>query len=215
MDSAAARAATEGLLDSAKPSDEELLLRYRDHAVPEAFRELLHRYERELFSYLCRYLRDETLAEEVFQAVFMRVHEKARLFEEGRAFRPWLYSIATHQAIDALRKAGRRRTTSLDTVHGEVEMDGTTLLDLLEDPTGGPLAQLEEHERSEWARQAVDGLPQYLRDVVLLVYFQGLKFREAADALGIPLGTVKSRMHQALVRLNAAWKRTHLTTDDR
>lgn len=215
MDFAASRAATEPRPEPPKPSDEELLLDYRNSANPNAFRELLHRYERELFSYLCRYLRDENLAEEVFQAVFMRVHEKARMFDEGRAFRPWLYSIATHQAIDALRKAGRRRTTSLDTVHGEVEMDGTTLLELLEDRTGTPLAQLEERERSAWARQAVDDLPQYLRDVVLLVYFQGLKFREAADALGIPLGTVKSRMHQALVRLNAAWRRTHLASDDR
>ena len=196
-------------------SDEELIARYRDRADPDAFRELLHRYERELFNYLCRYLRDRALAEEVFQTVFLRVHQKAQLYEPGRAFRPWLYSIATHQAIDALRKAGRRRMTSLDTVHGQNEMDGTTLLDLLEDRTSGPLAQLEEHERSAWARQAVDELPHALRDVVLLVYFQGLKFREAAEALGIPLGTVKSRMHQALVRLNAAWRRTHQAPDDR
>lgn len=215
MDSAAPGVLTEKRAEMPAPSDEELLARYRDRADPAAFRELLHRYERELYSYLCRYVRDASLAEEVFQAVFMRVHEKARLFEPGRTFRPWLYSIATHQAIDALRKAGRRRMASLDTVHGETEMDGTTLLDLLEDRGGGPLEELEEHERSEWARKAVDELPHALRDVVLLVYFQGLKFREAADALEIPLGTVKSRMHQALVRLNAAWRRTHHSADDR
>jgi RNA polymerase sigma-70 factor, ECF subfamily len=195
--------------DVSKLSDEELLLRYRDQANHDAFRELLHRYERELFSYLCRYLRDESLAEEVFQTTFLRVHEKARLFEKGRAFRPWLYSIATHQAIDALRRAGHRHATSLDTLHGDVDMDGTTLLDMLEDRDGSPVALLEEHERSAWTRQAVDDLPQHLREVVLLIYFQGLKFREAAEILGIPLGTAKSRMHEALVRLNAAWRRNH------
>ncbi|HWB11576.1 MAG TPA: RNA polymerase sigma factor [Pirellulales bacterium] len=190
-------------------SDEDLLLRYRDSGDAAAFRELLRRYEGELFSYLCRYLRDESLAEEVFQTVFLRVHEKARLFEGGRALRPWIYSIVTHQAIDALRKRGRRSATSLDTIHGDAEMDGTTLLDMLEDRDGSPAKRLEEHEKSEWARRAVDELPEHLREVVLLIYFQGLKFRKAAEILGIPLGTAKSRMHEALMRLNAAWRRNH------
>lgn len=212
--------ATSGLLAEALPdisqlSDEDLLLRYRDSADPDAFRELLRRYERELFSYLCRYLHDASLAEEVFQTVFLRVHEKSRLFEQGRAFRPWLYSIATHLAIDVLRKAGHRHATSLDTIHGDAEMDGTTLLDMLEDRDGSPSKRLEEHERSEWAHKAVDALPRHLREIVLLIYFQGLKFREAAEILGIPEGTAKSRMHEALVRLNAAWRRNHSACDDR
>jgi len=190
-------------------SDEQLLLRYRDTGDQDAFRELLHRYERELYSYLSRYLRDASLAEEVFQTTFLRVHEKASLYEEGRAVRPWIYSIATHQAIDALRRAGRRQTVSLNAEHGDGEAAGSTLLDLLADRTNGPLAESETRERSAWARKAVDQLPEYLREVVLLIYFQGLKFREAAEVLGIPLGTVKSRMHLALVRLNEAWNRSH------
>ncbi|HWB14615.1 MAG TPA: sigma-70 family RNA polymerase sigma factor [Pirellulales bacterium] len=209
MTNAPQAAVAEQQPDLSNFSDEDLLLRYRDSSDAAAFQELLHRYERELFNYLSRYLRDQSLAEEVFQTVFLRVHERARLFEEGRAFRPWIYSIATHQAIDALRKTGRRPTTSLDAIHGDAEMDGTTLLDMLEDRDGSPAKRLEEHERSEWARRAVDELPEHLRDVVLLIYFQGLKFREAAEILGIPLGTAKSRMHEALVRLNAAWRRNH------
>lgn len=193
----------------AECSDEELLLRYRDTTDQDAFAELVRRYERELYSYLCRYLRSTSLAEEVFQATFLRVHEKARLYEEGRSFRPWIYSIATHQAIDALRRAGRHRTVSLDTAKDEIEMDGGTLLGLLAKHEPGPLAQVEEAERSDWARQAVHQLPDALREVVLLVYFQGLKYREAAEILGIPIGTVKSRVHLAIHELNAAWRRTH------
>jgi RNA polymerase sigma-70 factor (ECF subfamily) len=209
MTKAAHAAVAEQQPDLSSFSDEDLLLRYRDSGDAATFRELLHRYERELFSYLCRFLRDDSLAEEVFQTVFLRVHEKARLFKEGRGFRPWIYSIATHQAIDALRRTGRHPTTSLNTVHGDAEMGGTTLLDMLEDRDDSPAKRLEEHERSEWARRAVDELPPHLREVVLLIYFQGLKFREATETLGIPLGTAKSRMHEALMRLNAAWRRNH------
>jgi RNA polymerase sigma-70 factor (ECF subfamily) len=195
-------------------SDEQLLLRYRDAGDQDAFRELLHRYERELYSYLRRYLRDASLAEEVFQSTFLRVHEKVRLYEEGRGVRPWLYSIATHQAIDMLRKMGRRSAVSLNAEHGDMTAGGSTLLELLQDEGRSPIAQLELAERSAWARKAVDELPDHLREVVLLIYFQGLKFREAAEVLSIPLGTVKSRMHLALVRLNEAWNRSHRSASE-
>jgi RNA polymerase sigma-70 factor (ECF subfamily) len=190
----------------APESDEQLLLRYRDTGDERAFEALVHRYERELYSYLVRYLKDTSLAEEVFQEVFLRVHKKARLFESGRPCRPWLYAIATHLAIDKLRRVGRHKVLSLErgaALEGEEE---TGLIDLLEQPGAGPLEQLEDAERRRWIRQAVDDLPEHLRQVILLVYFQGLKYSEAAAVLGIPIGTVKSRMHAALVKLGEAWQ---------
>src|SRR4029453_1322817 len=86
-------------------SDEELLAGYRI-GYTAAFTELVHRYERELYNYLRRYLGDATLAEDVFQNTFLQLHVKLDLYDKGRLVRPWLYTIATHQAIDALRKAG-------------------------------------------------------------------------------------------------------------
>ena len=88
--------------------------RYRDEGPEAVFTELVHRYERELYRYLARYLGDPTLADDVFQNTFLQVHLKRGLYENGRPFRPWLYAIATHQAVDALRKAGRHPTVSLD-----------------------------------------------------------------------------------------------------
>jgi RNA polymerase sigma-70 factor, ECF subfamily len=93
-------------------SDEELLNQYRKTGVRHAFDELVHRYERELFSYLRRYLGDATLAEDAFQAAFFQVHLKCEQFEEGRKVRPWLYTIATNQAIDAQRRNKRHRLVS-------------------------------------------------------------------------------------------------------
>src|SRR5438874_2879239 len=100
--------------DLAQPTDEELLSRYRNEGRTEDFDRLVHRYERELYRYLARYLGDAALADDVFQNTFLQVHLKRGLYEDGRPVRPWLYAIATHQAIDALRKLGRHPTISLD-----------------------------------------------------------------------------------------------------
>src|SRR3954452_9535619 len=94
-------------------SDEALLTRYRDEGRTEDFDELVHRYEGELYRYLARYMGDASLAEDVFQNTVLQVHLKRGLYEEGRPVRPWLYSIATHQAVDSLRKVGRHPKVSL------------------------------------------------------------------------------------------------------
>ena len=91
-------------LDLEHRSDEELLLEYRVSEDAAVFAELVSRYERELYNYLRRFLGDGSLAEDVFQATFLQVHVKSDLFESGRKFRPWLYMIATNQAIDAQRR---------------------------------------------------------------------------------------------------------------
>jgi RNA polymerase sigma-70 factor (ECF subfamily) len=189
-------------------TDEELLLGYRESGEADLFSELVHRYERELFSYLRRYLGDAEMAEDAFQAAFLQVHLKCEQYEPGRAFRPWLYTIATNQAIDAQRRSRRHRMVSLDRASGASGEDVGKLIDLLasKDPT--PTAQLSAEERRLWLHQAVEQLPAALRDVVNLVYFQDLKYREAAESLDIPVGTVKSRMHAAVAKLHEAWNQT-------
>ena len=188
--------------------DEELLWRFcRGQA--EAFGTLVRRYERELYGYLRRYLGDGNLAEDVFQNTFLQVYLKCGQFEQGRPVRPWLYTIATHQAIDALRRNGRHQAVRLeqpvpDGGDGEV----STLLELLESRSTGPLDCAADEERRERVRAGVEGLPEFLRQVLILAYYQGLKYREIADVLGIPVGTVKSRLHTALVKLHEAWAET-------
>ncbi len=189
-------------------TDEELLMGYRESGEADLFSELVHRYERELFSYLRRSLGDAEMAEDAFQAAFLQVHLKCKQYESGRAFRPWLYTIATNQAIDAQRRSRRHRMVSLDRSGGADGDDVGKLIDLLASKEPTPTAQLSADERRIWLHQAVDQLPAALRDVVNLVYFQDLKYREAADALEIPVGTVKSRMHAAVAKLHEAWNQT-------
>ena len=104
---------SESAHDLSPVSDESLMSRYRDTGLEATFTELVHRYERELFRYLARYLGDSTLADDVFQNTFLQIHQRG-LYEDGRPFRPWLYAIASHQAVDAMCKAGRHPTISLD-----------------------------------------------------------------------------------------------------
>ncbi|MFO0959822.1 MAG: sigma-70 family RNA polymerase sigma factor [Isosphaeraceae bacterium] len=186
--------------DLARETDEVLLSRYRESGRPADFNELVRRYERELYRYLARYLGDSSLADDVFQNTFLQVHQKRALYEDGRPVRPWLYSIATHQAVDALRKVGRHPAVSLDQ-----QLDGGgeagSLVDLLVSDTPGPLSDLQERERQEWVRNAVAKLPETLRQTLVMAYYQDMKYREIAEALHIPVGTVKSRLHAALTKL--------------
>jgi RNA polymerase sigma-70 factor (ECF subfamily) len=186
-------------------SDEVLLVRFQG-GEREAFAVLVHRYERELFGYLRRYLGDGTLADDVFQNTFLQLYIKVDKYEPGRPVRPWLYTIATHQAIDALRRAGRHQALSLEQQResgddGEVR----TLTGMLESRDPGPMDLAHAEERRLSVRASVERLPEFLRQVVVLAYYQGLKYREIADILGIPVGTVKSRLHAALVKLQEAW----------
>jgi len=186
-------------------SDEELLARFcRGQA--DAFGALLKRYERELYGYLRRYLGDSDLAEDVFQNTFVQLYIKSGQYEIGRPVRPWLYTIATPQAIDALRRNGRHQALSLDQNQKEMD-DGEvrSLLELLETRGPGPVDLAEAEERRQRVRASVESLPDFMKQVVILAYYQGLKYREIAEIMEIPVGTVKSRLHAALVKLQEAW----------
>ncbi len=187
-------------------SDEDLLNRYCQVQDSKAFGFLVHRYERELYSYLRRYLGDAAMAEDAFQGTFLQIHLKCGQFEAGRKFRPWLYTIATNQAIDGQRRNKRHRMVSLDRRQtGDSEEDLGALAELLVSREAGPVKEVDAEERRRWIRDAVRALPEPLKGAVNLVYYQGLKYREAAEALKVPVGTVKSRLHTAITKLNEAW----------
>ena len=185
--------------------DEDLLARIRA-GQREWFGPLVRKYERELFGYLRRYVGDADLAADVFQNTFLAVFKKIQQYEPGRPARPWIYTIATHQAIDAMRRRARRRdTTSLLPPGDDSPEDSAQNLFVVLEAAGlSPPESAELGESRAQVREAVTNLPELLKQVVLLTYFQGLKYQDAAEILGVPLGTVKSRLHAALAKLTEA-----------
>jgi RNA polymerase sigma-70 factor (ECF subfamily) len=195
-------------------TDEELLRQYRETGDRDYFAELVSRYERELYSYLKRYLGHAEMAEDVFQASFLQVHLKAEQFAPDRRFRPWLYAIATNQAIDAQRRHRRQRMVSLEGIysgheHGEEDSPANWMVS--HEPSPG--AKTDEGERDESLRRAMSQLTDQMRLVIHLVYYQGLMYREAAEVMAVPVGTIKSRLHAAVAKLTEFWNQQHAESD--
>jgi RNA polymerase sigma-70 factor (ECF subfamily) len=190
-------------------TDEHLLSLYRSTREDQLFAQLVQRHERPLYRYLRRFLGDGTVAHDVLQSTLLKVHQNCNQFDARREFRPWLYRIATNQAIDEKRRRQLRQMSSLDASrpsgHSEARW---SFGDLVDDGQRSPAAQVETRERDASIRRAVEKLPERLKQVVRLVFFRGLKYQEAADALSLPVGTVKSRMHAAIVKLRAMWSDT-------
>lgn len=194
-------------------SDEAIFIRFRETGDRDLFAVLVKRYEREVFGYLKRYLGDQQLAEDAFQATFIAVFRKAEQFESGRTFRPWLYTIATNKAIDAQRAKKRSRLRSLDIdasnsgnssqSHGRQ----SSMLEQLVDTSADVQGDSARSETRQEVREALEELNDISKQVIHLVYFQGMKYSEAAETLDIPIGTVRSRLHMAIRKLQEVWQR--------
>jgi RNA polymerase sigma-70 factor, ECF subfamily len=190
--------------------DESLALEYAETGNQRAFEELVHRYEREIYSYLRHRLGDSHLAEDAFQTTFLQLHLKCHQFEPNRRLRPWLYTIANNQATDLLRRNRRHRATSLSNAAGWIGSSDQreSLGGRLEAIEASPMERLESAEDCQNTRLALDTIPAKLKQLLDLIAYQGLKYSEAANVLGIPLGTVKSRMSKALRSLREALETT-------
>lgn len=151
-------------------------------------RVLLRAYGAGLYGFALKRLRDPGLAEEVVQEVMVRVWRSADSFDDRRgSFRSWLYQIAANVVIDMHRRRGSR--PALARLAAE------------------PAAELEslEEEMERWQlRMVIANLRPEHREVISLVHFEGLKLREAAERLHVPVGTVKSRCYYALESLRVA-----------
>ena len=184
-------------------TDEQLLASYVGGDQP-AFAELVRRYQPEVFAFLLRFVGDASAAEDLFQETFVQVHRNARTFDPERRFRPWLFTIAANRARDYLRSSGRRTAQSLDNVTGAD--DQTTYLDLMESDVAPPPAELAAAEDVALVQHVLAGMPPLYREVLLLSYFNRFSYKQMAEMLGVPLGTVKSRLHAAVAAFAKAFK---------
>jgi len=164
----------------------------------EAFGELVRRYGDGVLGYLVKMSRNREQAEDLFQETFKRVHEKAHTFR-GSHFKSWLFRIATHVAIDGMRKRKRLRVVSLNQ---PLECPGGNCESLeavaTADDSCNPSEQAQQAELAEKVREAIELLPARQRATLVLAYYQQLSYREVAATLGCSLGTVKTQMYRAL-----------------
>ncbi len=179
--------------EAMEQTDEALMTAYVQGDAT-ALAVLVRRYADQLLGYLTRMVASRQQAEDVFQETFLRVHRKAASFTAGRRFKPWLFAIATHLAIDALR---RRRRTPVTVSLDAPAADEQPLAARLPDPSPDPAADAIRNEQRAQVRRALDALPPRQRAALVLAYFEGLSYSEAAQSLGCSVGTVKTQMSRA------------------
>lgn len=202
-----------GQRTAAEPADrlDERLLVASRNGDRNAFRTLMERHREDLLRFLVRFLGSRTAADDVFQETFLQVHLAADTFDAERRFRPWLFAIAANKARDFHRRSKRRATASLSSPVGVGE---ASLVDLMAADMPSPEAPAASGEVAQAVKRVVDEMPSHYREILLLSYFQRMSYQQVAECLGIPLGTVKSRLHAAVAHFSSAWKATREGQED-
>lgn len=162
-----------------------------------AFNDLVLTYQDGLYRWALSLVADEDLAGDLTQATFITAYEKLASFRGG-SFRSWLFTIARNRAFDELRRLKRRPTLSLDTSRNDDERELHAVL-----PDRAPLPEeaLLAAERAEHLENMLRSLPVEFQQVLRLVDIEEFDYQEAADTLRLPLGTVKSRLARARLRM--------------
>ena len=185
-------------------TDDRILAAQAAEGRQRAFRELLRRYERPVFSLIYRMVRDRSLAEDLSQEAFIRAFNAIASYNPGYKFSSWIFKIAHNLTIDHLRKK-RIDTISLHgSPHALTEEAQARTRPVVESLDERPDAYVENLELGSQIESAIGKLrPQY-RTVTLLRHVEGYSYREIAEIMELPLGTVKTYIHRARLELKEA-----------
>ena len=182
-------------------TDDELMAAFivGEAAAMEA---LYLRYRQSVYSWLLRMTGNAAEAEDIYQDVWLKVIRRASNYRSGN-FRAWLWQIVRNQMTDLMRK--KSPSLVLDApICADGEGEQTVVDQLSDDAAANALMQIEERERKSAVCDAIDMLPTAQKEVVLLRINGELSFKEIADMLAAPIGTVLARMHNAVKNLKAA-----------
>ncbi len=185
-------------------SDEELVREFIE-GHQNVFETLFKRYERKVFNLALRMLKDPDSAYDIVQGVFLKAFKHLPRFKGQSSFSTWLYSITMNTCRDALKKAKRWQTSSLD-----------ECLSLSANPTQFEPAKISQAKEDQKVLiEALGVLPHHLLEVILLREIEGLSYSEIAQVLNIPLGTVRSRLARARMELARYLQKVELNFKDR
>ena len=186
----------------AGPSDLEVIQRVRN-GESEAFRLLVERYQGRAYRLALRVLRDEEAARDAVQDAFVKAFTALARFEGRSSFFTWFYRLVMNQCLDARRRDKSGREVEYEEGGGQ-ELLPEASLELIPEVDGvsfAPAASLMRKELLEHLARAIEQLPPAARETLLLREVEGLSYAEIASALGIPKGTVMSRLHYARKQL--------------
>ncbi|MBM4391976.1 MAG: sigma-70 family RNA polymerase sigma factor [Deltaproteobacteria bacterium] len=164
------------------------------------YRPLVVRYQSRLFAMVRGMVRDDDDAKDIVQMAFVKAYQSLSSFRIDSSFYTWIYRIAMNLAIDHTRKNKRRKTTSFEEAVASRDEDGTLSEQHMDD---NPARELQRKQLRERIYGALDELTEDMREVVLLREVEGLSYKEIADVMGIPEGTVMSRLFYARKKLQA------------
>ena len=181
-------------------TDEQAMWRVQTQDDERAFAQLVQRWEGPIQRLCTRMVGDSHRGEDLAQEAFARVFAKRKEWQPSGKFSTWLWRIALNLCYDELRRKNRRAEASLDDDGGEAFVEAL----VAREPT--PDTSMVEQERGEMVRQALMRLSEAYRSVLVMRHYQDLKFREIAEVLDVPEGTVKSRMAEALTQMGRMLK---------
>lgn len=162
----------------------------------DAFDDIVRRYQRLVASVVWRYGGRASEVDELVQDIFVKTYRNLALYRPEHAFSSWLYRLSANHVLDHLRR--KKRDPAKDELPEQVR-----------DPRAAPAAPLEERERAAALRDALADIDARYRDVLVAVYFEGARVDEAARTLGLPPGTVKTRLMRGREQLKKRLRRTH------
>lgn len=182
--------------DLAAQTDQEIVALARE-GREAAYRELIRRYERPVFSLILRMVRDRQLAEDLAQETFIKALNAIATYRPEFKFSSWIFKIANNAAIDHLRRR-EVDTLSLDGSPNATSQDDIEATALqVGDKGETPLAELEARELGTAIEKAIGALRPEYRSCIMLRHVEGLAYEEIAQLLDLPLGTVKTYIHRA------------------
>ncbi|MCE5322491.1 RNA polymerase sigma factor [bacterium] len=172
----------------------------------DAFEVFFERHRERVRLHISKILRNPDATEDVLQETFLRVWQHADQWDHSGACISWLLKIATNLALNSLRSWRRKREVPLEGHSSTGEQENSSVPEwMVDEATIGPEEALEISERLAMARRLVDDLPEEKREVIRLVHESDMGIGEAAQTLGIPEGTIKSRLHNARKHLARQW----------
>lgn len=198
-----------GTNDLGSLPDNELMARLKTAASGElmpGFEVLVGRYKNAIVSFLFRFVGDFRTAEDLAQETFLRVFKKIQDYNNSAKFSTWLYTIASNLAKDEFKRRSRHPARSLDWKGGG---DTTRNVPQVKANTTDsvPEVRLEHDEVRVNVNKALDLLEAHDREILVLKDVQGLSYEEISGILGLPMGTVKSRISRARVAFKDVWKK--------